>query len=205
MKKDKKKIVIIITLLLSIIITYGITKIFTDKKEKPIINEVKKDKRMAIMVQSGDGYKEYVSEDDAWPGSEYVFKKAECVDNAGNRVEDIVTFDNETRKATVKSKKTVYCTLYFDEKPKVTINILREKDSQGYLSEDLQGGMYRYQASFPECDNESVCEDATKMTNWICFGTTDNCGINEEDIDKYMYRIIGITDEGQLYLIKETF
>ncbi len=84
---------------------------------------------------------------------------------------------------------------------------LRADDSKGYLSEELQGGMYRYQASFPD-------SDSSEMTNWICFGTTENCGTDETDsdgnsipdgIDKYMYRIIGITDEGQIYLIKETF
>ena len=85
---------------------------------------------------------------------------------------------------------------------------LREDDEQGYLSEDLQGGMYRYQAA-PADENETA-----QMTNWICFGTTENCGIDETDsdsnnipdgIDKYMYRIIGITEEGEMYLLKETF
>ncbi len=100
----------------------------------------------------------------------------------------------------------------FIEDPKIAE--LRADDSKGYLSENLQGGMYRYQASFPECDNESECENANKMTNWICFGTTENCGTDETDsdsnnipdgIDKYMYRIIGITEYGEMYLLKETF
>ncbi len=82
-----------------------------------------------------------------------------------------------------------------------TIDKLRNNDSQKYLSEDLQGGMYRYQAS-------PVDETGTaQMINWICFGTTDKEQCTNEDtgIDKYMYRIIGITEEGQMYLIKETF
>ena len=60
--------------------------------------------------------------------------------------------------------------------------------------------MYRYQASFED-------SDSSEMTNWICFGTRskDECTNEETGIDKYMYRIIGITEEGQLYLIKETF
>ncbi len=85
--------------------------------------------------------------------------------------------------------------------PDPKIAQLRADDSKGYLSEDLQGGMYRYQAA-PADENESA-----QMTNWICFGTTnkEQCINEETGIDKYMYRIIGITEEGQMYLVKETF
>ncbi len=78
--------------------------------------------------------------------------------------------------------------------PDPKIAQLREKDPSNTLSEDLQGGMYRYQGT----DN---------VPNWICFGTrnADECKSDPDGIDKYMYRIIGITEEGQMYLIKETF
>ncbi len=82
--------------------------------------------------------------------------------------------------------------------PDPKIAELRKNDTQGYLSEELQGGMHRFQAVFPD-------SDSSEMTNWICFGTKDNCGTNDNNIDKYMYRIIGITEEGQMYLLKETF
>ena len=59
------------------------------------------------------------------------------------------------------------------------------------LSNTLVGDMYRYQGT----DN---------VDNWICFGTENNCSTTEEAIDKYMYRIIGITPDGELKLIKET-
>ncbi len=83
--------------------------------------------------------------------------------------------------------------------PDPKIAFLRSKDSQGYLSSTIQGDMYRYQAAPASAD------EATQMGNWICFGTTENCGTNDELIDKYMYRIIGITPEGEMKLIKETF
>ena len=169
---------------------------FPEVRLKEIVN---KDKSFAIMIQSKNGYKEYDS--DTWPGSSYKFKEAKCIDNNGDEIKEAVTY--EEGKITLTTNKTIYCTVYFDYKG--TINILRENDMQKYLSEDLQGDKYRYQASFPECDNESECENAAKMTNWICFGTTSNCGTNEDNVDKYMYRIIGVTEEGQLYLIKETF
>ena len=188
MKKDKK-IVIVITLLVSIIMTYGVFKIFVPKKEnKEIIKEVKKDKTFAIMIQNGDTYKEYKSEDNKWPGNEYAFSKAECVDNAGNKIENAVTFANG--KVTLKSKRTIYCTLYFNHKE--TIEILRENDLNSTLSVGEVGGMYRYQGT-------------DDVPNWICFGTTENCGTNDNLIDKYMYRIIGITKDGKIKLIKETY
>ncbi len=70
--------------------------------------------------------------------------------------------------------------------------VLRENDNNKTLSEDIQAGMYRYQGSYEEVTN-----------NYICFGTSskEECLQNE---DKYMYRIIGITDDGQLELIKMT-
>ena len=92
--------------------------------------------------------------------------------------------------------------------PDSKIAELRADDEQGYLSEDLQGGMYRYQASFPD-------SDSSEMTNWICFGTTnkEEC-IDETDsdgnsipdgIDKYMYRIIGKRNQLNLHGIQSNY
>ena len=71
------------------------------------------------------------------------------------------------------------------------------------LSPSIQGDMYRYQAAPASAD------EAAKMTNWIMFGeecTNDYMNLSEADkIDKYMYRIIGITPSGEMKLIKETF
>ncbi len=71
--------------------------------------------------------------------------------------------------------------------------VLRDNDENDYITEDLVGGMYRYQGT-------------DDVNNWICFGTTKQTECTtDEGIDKYMYRIIGITPEGELKLIKETF
>lgn len=84
------------------------------------------------------------------------------------------------------------------------INLDKEETEKAYTpfrTEELkssanvnanQGGMYRYQGSSTEVNN-----------NYICFGTTDKdeCIKNQ---DKYMYRIIGITEDGELKLIKKT-
>ncbi len=197
MKMNYKQLLIVIISIIGLIIIYKLPRLFINSNYKPQpevkLRDIKDNKSLAIMVQIGDTYNEYTSEDNKWPDDNYIFSKAECVDNAGNRIEDAVTFNNETRQATLKSNKTIYCTLYFDES-----NIIKLRENEKLLNKNNlspkpnQGGMYRYQGT----DN---------VANWICFGTTDNCGTTEDLIDKYMYRIIGITPNGELYLLKETF
>ncbi len=69
--------------------------------------------------------------------------------------------------------------------------VLRTNDEKDTLTDDLVGDMYRYQGT----DN---------VNNYICFGTEDDCSKSEDLINKYMYRIIGITEDGSLKLIKES-
>ena len=68
---------------------------------------------------------------------------------------------------------------------------LRNTNTSNTLSKELKGGMFRYQGT---------ANDVTD--NYICFGTDDqqNC-LNYQD--QYMYRIIGVTPEGRLKLIKK--
>ena len=191
-EKYLKCLIVIVGILLLLFVSNKIMKPKSNELPEVKLKEiVNKNKSFAIMIQEKsetDKYQEYSS--NKWPGDDYKFKEAKCIDNNGNEIKDAVTY--EEGKITLTTNKTVYCTVYFD---KSIIGKLREKDTQKYLSTDKQGGMYRYQASFPD-------SDSSEMTNWICFGTTDNCGTNDDNIDKYMYRIIGITPEGQLYLIK---
>ncbi len=190
-----KKYIIFITIMLVLAILFMNIKYLLPKKYEELpevkLRDIKSNKSFAIMVQNGDSYEEYTTEDNTWPGSDYVFKEAKCTDNNGAMVDDAITFADG--KATLTADQTVYCTLYFDEKPDPTKD-LRAKDPSGNLSTDLQGGMYRYQGT----DN---------VPNWICFGTrdADTCKSDPDGIDKYMYRIIGITEEGQMYLLKETY
>ncbi len=103
-------------------------------------------------------------------------------------------YDNSTEGQKFESVISLIADGTTSERPKSTIELLREKDPSETLSTELQGGMYRYQG-------------IGDIPNWICFGTRskDDCTNEETGIDKYMYRIIGITEEGQMYLIKETF
>ena len=105
------------------------------------------------------------------------------------------------------STSELQCEVFIPD-PKVAQLRAKDKEVSGgieHISE--QGGMYRYQGT----DN---------VPNWILFGTREKCEKDEEDkctnsklnnmtydeyVDKYMYRIIGITEEGEMYLLKETF
>ena len=183
-------IVIVVIIIGGLFIYQNINKENKPLPEVKLKEIVNKNKSFAIMIQEKseiDKYQEYNS--NKWPGDDYKFKEAKCIDNNGNEITEAVTYEND--KITLTTNKTVYCTIYFD---KSIIGKLREDEelaNKDNLSKDLQGGMYRYQGT-------------DDVHNWICFGTIDNCGTNDDNIDKYMYRIIGITPEGQLYLIKET-
>ena len=61
------------------------------------------------------------------------------------------------------------------------------------ISTVLEGGLYRYQG---------VQDESHNVDNYICFGTTNKSDC-VSDADKYMYRIIGINEVGQLKLIKK--
>ena len=60
------------------------------------------------------------------------------------------------------------------------------------ISDSLVAGLYRYQGSKDEVDN-----------NYICFGT-NNATTCKNNPDTYMYRIIGVNEDNQLKVIKMT-
>ena len=200
--KNRNTILMVLGILILSTLYIGMKYLMRPKYEPlPVVKLKDKEtnkKKFAVMVQNGDGYVEYTSEDGTWPSEDdYEFKEAKCIDNNGSLVQNAVTFANG--KVTLKTNKTIYCTLYFDESIKTTIQLLRKNDPQNKLSSETVGGMYRYQG-----------KNTDTINNYICFGTDnkEDCACTDENtcddtkLDKYMYRIIGITEDGQLYLIK---
>ena len=119
MMKKNKNILILLLIVFGLVIIYNIPKLFINKvtelPEVKLKNKIDKEKTMAIMIsEDGKKYKEY--ERDTWPGIEYSFKKAECIDNKGNSVKNAIEFDEKERKAYLETEETVYCTLYFSYK-----------------------------------------------------------------------------------------
>ena len=203
--KNRNTILMVLGILIIVTFNIGMRYLVTRPRYKTLPEVTLRNKEpnksgYAVMIpsDSGDGYIEYTSEDGTWPSEEegYEFKEAKCIDNNGKLVEGAVTF--ESGKVTLTTSQTVYCTMYFDKKPEI-IKILRENDPQNKLSSETVGGMYRFQG-----------KNTDTINNYICFGTdnkeecacTDEKTCDDTKLDKYMYRIIGITEEGELYLIK---
>ncbi len=186
----------LIILLLLMVITNTKLANYKNKKipEVKLKENVNKAKSFAIMIQNENGYEEYKNE--TWPNEEYKFKEAKCVDNNGALVDKALIYENN--KVTLITNQTIYCTLYFDKKN--IIDILRENDLNKTLSNEIVGGMYRYQGV-----GSKEAEDETHKfvnSNYICFGTKDKEECLSQE-DKYMYRIIGVSEDNKLKLLKK--
>ena len=197
---NKKNLLII--LLIGIILTGVI--VLKPKEEVKLGNVILKqeinNKTFAMYTETDNGYEEY--EGNKFPsGYRLNTTKSKCIDNNGEEIENAIYIENN--QIGVKSNKSFYCYLYFDEKENLS-NICNGSTMQDCLTtykEQItiianlnadQAGLYRYQGTRAIVDN-----------NYICFGTSDkeDC-INDQD--HYMYRILGITDDGRLKLIKNT-
>ena len=194
MKKKITLTMIIFLMILVICLNIFTIKLFKNKDAEIIKNFL----AIVISNDNGIGYKNY--EKTTWPDKGYKFKEAKCLDIYDRPIENVVTFNEETRKVSITTNQTVKCTLYFD---KPIITYLRNTNFNDTLSKTLIGGMYRYQG----VGKEEGIDETHKLVNnnYICFGTDDisKCNCNtEKNCDKYMYRIIGITSDNQLYLIK---
>ena len=205
----KKKIILRSIVIMLIILNGFVIYLLAKPNSKEILENVKtvslfdnKDKTLSIMLQE-DGINFTEAKDrTAWPDiKKYTYDKSECVDSTGTVVDykNILTFnyDSETPTVTVKTKNTVYCTLYF-VKGRDTLKLLQDKGKTTFVEKN---GMYRFVGTTSEVKN-----------NYICFGTTDPT-VCKSQPDKYMYRIIGMTktadttlglDANRLKLIKAT-
>jgi len=193
---NKKLWVITITLLVVIecVFTYLSVKSYGNKDITEIKEENKVDKEMfSIYVEQEDeSYKEYIDTNlFTIDGYELNVEKSNCVDNKGNIVNGVLS--NSGNKVTVSSNKTSYCYLYFSLK-ETAGEYLLENPSKGLILSSLQGGLYRYQGT-------------NDVDNYICLGYLDyesNCDFtNANNSDLYAYRIIGISQNGQLKIIKK--
>ena len=169
-------------------------------------NKINKNTFAIYWDENGTGkYTEYTGS--SWPGERFVLdlNNTKCMNEKGEKLNNnILSYSDNS--LTLTSNYTAYCTLYFERIPSLGTFCSEEvnmgtcmnnkKETIGSLdniTSTLVGGMYRYQGT----DN---------VNNWICFGTLtkEECTKDDNSIDKYMYRIIGVTPEGELALIKET-
>lgn len=122
---NKKARLIIMTLILiecfSIFLTY---KSFENKKINEDIEKYNFNKNMfAIYVKNGDGDYEVYKNSGVWPSEvdDYSINKSKsyCVNSTGETLEGVLEFANG--EATVVTKQTVFCYLYFDQRLDIKI------------------------------------------------------------------------------------
>ena len=201
MRIINKKYLLII-LLIGVILT-GVTFIKPNKEvqlDNVILKQEVNNKTMAMYVGRDNNYEEYNG--NSFPkGYKLNQEKSKCIDNNGAEINNALQEENGS--ITLTSNKSSYCYLYFDEKENLS-NICNDSTLQDCLATNKeqittitnlnanQAGLYRYQGTRDIVDN-----------NYICFGTSDK-DTCIKDQDHYMYRILGITDDGKLKLIKNT-
>ena len=197
----KKKALNIIIVILTIGMVYEIYSYFNMKTNNKVLEDIKtvdildnKNKTISIMVQNGEegDFEYYPEKGTTWPDyTKYTYVGTKCTDDAGTNVEDTkqyVQFDEVNNEATITTKKTIYCTLYFG-KGRPALEVL---DAQGgqYYGGGKQGsrtaveGLYRFKGTKAQVTN-----------NFVCIGgplNPDTCGSAESN--EYLYRIIGVTD-----------
>ena len=200
--KNRKYILMVLGILILALFNVGMRYLATRPRYKTlpevrIIDKKEENtKSYAVMVsnESGDGYIEYTNEGGTWPSEEegYEFKEAKCMDNNGTLVQNAVTFADG--KVTLKTNKTIYCTLYFDKK---LLEITDVKVSAGCYDATLtvtaKGGSGKYTYSI---DDSKGHGRITYNENIITISSLDP-GV------EYSY-VIKVTDSNGLYTTKET-
>ncbi len=201
----KKKVLNILVVILTISIIVEGYICFKNVKNNKVLEDIKtvdifdnKDKTISIMVQDPTTF-EYQSDTSrtSWPQkTEYIYAGTKCTDASGTDVGDTtpyLKFDESDYTATITTKKTIYCTLYFAN-GRPALEVLKAKGGDYYAGggdhTTVVDELYRFKGTVGQVDN-----------NYICLGASENpdtCKANSEN----MYRIIGVTTDGKLKVIK---
>ena len=194
----KKKLIIRCLILIMLIgVIYEISTIVISFNENnTILEDIEmtnkfnnKKQIISIKVENDNDYEYHEYEDRTkWPDkTKYTYAGSLCTDWGGNNInESIIKFDEVNYKATITTKKTAYCTLYFT-KGKPALTVLKDKGGSKFNSLNAVFGLYRFNGTQTDVTNHI-------LNNFVCFGTTDLTTCTGSDKQYYMYRIIGITD-----------
>ncbi len=202
----KRKILNILVVILTISIIVEGFICFKNIKNNKVLEDIKtvdifdnKDKTLSIMVQDPTTY-EYKPDTSrtTWPSkTEYLYAGTKCTDASGNDVGDTtpyLKFDESDYTAIITTKKTIYCTLYFAN-GRPALEVLSARGGDYYAAGGGQhttavDGMYRFKGTASQVTN-----------NYICLGASENPDVCKTDPEN-MYRIIGVTTDGKLKVIK---
>ncbi len=227
MKKKIFKSLIMALIFVESFFVYLSYRSFTNKKlnvnvvkytEKDILSS---NKTFAFMIydEEKQTYTESASRA-SWPSKEeYAYTRSECYDGEGNVLipKDVFNFNEDTLTATITSGTTLYCRLFFDKTTDAEALIIAtsEKGREGASGSLESGNELQARNDILSSSKKVALEDLDTLRrfvgdynsvkdNFICFGVDDK---NDclENLDQYMYRIIGIdTEHHQIKVIKAT-
>ncbi len=197
----KKIILKIIIILATIGVIYGGYEMIKELTNPNKIDEIEtqkilksNDKSLAIWIQETNGEWHEAEDRSKWPDpSTHGFVGAECTDSEGHDIdwEKVLTFSLADKTATIKTKQTTYCTLYFAT-GEPAIDHLKAKGGSAFAGGGEHttevDGLYRFKGTQIDVTNHN-------LNNYICFGTIVESTCTANDSGNYMYRIIGITSE----------
>ena len=197
----KKKImlsgVIVMLIVTNSFIIYLLSKPNDNKRLEEVNTKdlLSNDKSIAIWVQDSEGEEWHeASNRDSWPSpTTHGYVGAECTDSDGKEIDvhDILQFDLSTYHATIDTKNSIYCTLYF-AKGEPALDHLKKKGGNTFAGggdhTTAVDGMYRFKGTATDVADHN-------LNNYICFGTTVESTCTTNASGNYMYRIIGITSE----------
>ena len=142
-----------------------------------------------------------------WPtdSPDIAYYKAECYDENDSPIEssEVVSFNYEDHTATITTKKTVYCALYFLSTTKPLGALIKNSGSTLETEKELTTRNNSISGNIKDDLRRFVGTYSQVKNNFICFGT-DSQQTCKDNKDTYMYRIIGIDTEGRLKIIKAT-
>ena len=171
MKQEIDKKVMFVIMIMAIILV-PVYKLITNKdnkiEEKSATNEIRKNK-LAMYVEDGDTYREYKGGDKFPEGYKLNIEKSKCEDNKGNEITPIDNvLSHDGMKVTVKSNKTIYCTLYFDEVPSPDdfIYYIKSNSSPKYTNKETNTVYIKHEME----EIESYCiteEETSENCTWL--------------------------------------
>ena len=196
-----KNILIMLLILIVIMCIFSINNLTINNKIilDEITNEEEYKNVMAIMIEekNPDGtsfYKE--STDKKWPKLMlFNSNKSKCLDKNGNKLEGALSYNSESRIATVNTTTTSYCYLYFDidDEPPINNSVIINNNDAHTQNTNVTLSLGSTGAT------EMCISNTTSCTNYIPYETSKNhvlsSGFGTKNVYVYYRDVVGNTSE----------
>ena len=132
--KKKTLIILVILTIGQIVFILMPNRLLNKEVEKVEYKEEEiKNKKMFAFLINENGNGEYIEDKDrdSWPDpSQYVYAKTECYDGEGSplKLSETINFNEDTSTATITTKTTLYCRLYFDKANDAETTIINKSE-----------------------------------------------------------------------------